>query len=105
MGRIIRTLKKKLLRLRHLFPSALPIYKEEWDPFLNKVFDLYELPDVPNYRHAVCSMIMHLQKDTVTLRTLAASIRKAMTNQLAFHLIQQINEDEKRLLDEQKEVV
>lgn len=102
----MNTVKKYLLRARHLLPTSLPIYAEEFTPFLDNLFILYELPDVPNYRHAACSMIMHLSSDTITLRTLAASIRKAMTNQLAFNLIQKINEDEKkRLLDEQKEVV
>jgi len=75
----------------------LPVGLSEFNAFCETIFTKYSLPDMPSYRNAVATMIMHLPQteDKAALSFFAKSIRKAMANQVAYEVIQQIREDEK----------
>lgn len=89
-------LKKLFSQLRGYFPSALPKGAKEFDVFIESILETYNLPDMPSYRHAVASMIMHLGPQTSTKSKIffARSIRKAMSNQVAYEKIQELKDAE-----------
>lgn len=79
------------------FPHALPRGRNQFEAFCGNIFFAYDLPDFPSYRHSVATMIMHL--DPTHHRKapyfFAKSIKKAMANQVAYEMIQEIKEAEK----------
>lgn len=89
---------KILKKLRGTFSSPLPNHVEAFDQYCDEIFKDYGLPDDPSYRHAIASMIMHLGPtiDRVPRSYFAKSVRKAMSNQIAFLKIEKIREEEKR---------
>lgn len=98
--------------IRGLFPSALPSKDSDFDQFCSSIFKTYSLPDMPSYRHAIATMIMHLSP-TVAFKSkiyFALSIRKAIANEIAYGKIREIRESEKAaetdgLQDPPKDVV
>lgn len=78
-------------------PTRLPVGMEQLDIFCEKALSIYNIPDLPSYRHAIAAMIMHMGPtiDRVTLYHIARSIRKAQSNQVCYELIQRLKEDEK----------
>ena len=86
-------------RFAALFPSKLPTKgAAELDVFCASIFDLYGIPDMPSYRHAIATMIMHLgpQADRKSKSFFARSVKKAMANQIAYELIDHLRKEEKK---------
>jgi hypothetical protein len=99
-------IKRFYYQLLGFFPAHLPTGLADLGKFCDDLFFTYELPDLPSYRHAVASMIMHLSPTTIRKpkRFFALSVKKAMANQVAFELIQQIKEKEKEETSKQYEL-
>lgn len=96
MGKI----KSILIHILSFIPTALPRGSKEFDDFVLSIFQIYNLPDMPSYRNAVASMVMHLGPLThrKSKRYFAASILKAMANQVAYQKIQ----DYKAIMEEEE---
>ena len=79
------------------FPKALPHGVTEFEHFCGYVFDTYGIPNLPSYREAVATMIMHLGPtvDTKAPHYFAKSIRKAMSNEVAYSYLQDRREEKK----------
>jgi hypothetical protein len=90
-------LKSWLKKQLGLWPQKLPVGISEFDAFAKKIFAIYEIPDLPSYRNAIATMIMHLPPtvDKMPLVYFGRSIKKAQSNQIAYEIIQQIKEAEK----------
>jgi hypothetical protein len=99
--------EKFLAKVMGRLPNALPKGMWEFDNFAQQIFYTYDLPDLPSYRQAIATMIMHLppQTDRVPLVYFAKSLRKSMANQIAYETIQQIKEAEKSTAAETSEPV
>lgn len=56
---------------------------------------------MPSYRHAIATMIMHLGPTTSRKSNyyFASSIRKAMANQIAYQVIQDLKADEEKSVE------
>jgi GR25 family glycosyltransferase involved in LPS biosynthesis len=95
--------KKTLLKIFAFFPQRLPVGAESFNKFCDSIFAIYDIPDLPSYRNAIATMIMHLSPTTDRKATyyFAKSIRKAMANQVAYEIIQKLREDQKA--EEQKQ--
>lgn len=82
--------------LAHL-PSKLPLGMQDFDDFVESIIVLYNFPDDNTYRGAIATMIMHL--DPLVTRKpkawFAASIRKSMSNQIAYAKLQQYKNEKK----------
>ena len=92
-----KKLKKALYLFTSLFPTKLPTGTTQFDQFYKKIIDTYDLPDLPSYKNAVATMIMHLDPLTTSKSRVyfGRSIKKSMANQVAYEVIQQIRETEK----------
>lgn len=93
----MKKLKQLYQRIRGRFPSALPKGSKEFDDFVDSILDIYNIPDLPSYRNAIATIIMHLGPITThkAKKFFAASIHKAMANQVAYEKMQEIRETEK----------
>ncbi len=82
-------------------PSRLPLGMTEFDDFCTSIFKTYSLPDLPSYRHAIASMVMHLGPTTANKPKwfFAKSVRKAMANQIAYENIQKLKKQEQEYMD------
>lgn len=90
-------LLQQLTKVRNIFPSLLPTTKEEFDVFFSSIFSSYGFPDKDEYKHAISTMVMHLDP-TQTMKPksyFARSIKKAQANQVAYAIIQEINKKQK----------
>ncbi len=97
MKSVLTRVKKQASRARGHFPSPLPVGMAEFDSFANSIFDAYNLPNMPSYRHAIATMIMHLPptQSRVPKKYFAASIKKAQSNEVAYQVIQDSKAAEK----------
>lgn len=87
-------------RIYDLFPRRLPIGRAEFDDYCSFLFLVHNLPDLPSYRNAVATMVMHLGP-TVSRKApyyFVTSIRKAQANEVAYAVIQEM-----RALEKQKQ--
>lgn len=99
MHKFLSKLAKKFRYLRGYLKVTLPVGVKEFDEFCTSIFSVYDLPDLPSYRNAIATMIMHLPA-TVSAKApvfFAVSIKKAMANQIAYEVIQQIRQEQKKL--------
>lgn len=85
--------------LRGFFPEKLPIGMHEFDIFCEDLFATYCIPENDTYRRAVATMIMHLGPTTHKKAKyfFAKSIKKAQANEVAYQIIQDINDKEKQV--------
>ena len=76
----------------------------EFNKFTSDILETYDLPDMPSYRQAVASQIMHLPQlcTRKAKRHFAKSIYKAMANEIAYGAIQSIRAEAKKAEDESK---
>lgn len=92
-------LRRFALRVLGFFPLLLPVGAKEWDMYCQWVLFAYGYPDYPSYRHALASMIMHLDQTTIRVRprNLAIQLKNGQMKQTAYQVIQdQRNEEKKR---------
>lgn len=96
MKKILTQLTKVINLIKAQFPSKLPIGAKEFDDFATSILQTYNLPDLPSYRHAIATMIMHLPTTTAykSKAFFATSVLKAMANQVAYAKIQEIKDAE-----------
>lgn len=85
-------------RLRGFFPKALPTGMTELNAYTDWILETYDLPKFPSYRQSVAAMIMHLGTHVTAKppRFFARGIKKAMANQVAYEVIQEIRQEEKK---------
>lgn len=105
MQKLLKKLKNLSQKIKFLFPHTLPIYKEELPAFIDKVCEVYSLPDHPSYKEAVATAILHLKHDQDKARPLhfAKVIRKRMASQISYDLIQDIKDAQKKEDDRLKQ--
>lgn len=86
------------------FPHKLPVGGSEFDSFFESICTLYGLPNLPSYRQAVATMIMHLGpiQYRASKHYFYASIRKSMANQVAYDKIQEIKQESESAKTEPK---
>lgn len=79
-----------------VYPSEIPVGVPAMEKFSNEVLDLYKIPNLPSYHHAIASMVMHMgpQQTRVRKGFIAKTLHKAMANQVAFSVIQKLKEQE-----------
>lgn len=89
-------MKQLLNKLKGMFPSKLPTGTADFDSWAVSIFTTYNLPDMPSYRNAIASMIMHLgpTTDKKPLLFFAKAVRKAQANQIAYEEIQKLKQAE-----------
>lgn len=82
---------KRVLRLLYSYiPTNLPQSGLAMDAFILDVLDLAQLPDNSSFRTAIATQIMHLSPESAksTKRSFIVALRKAVSNQLAYEVIQ-----------------
>lgn len=72
-----------------LFPRRLPIGQSELNQFCADIFGLYVIPDLPSYRLAIATMIMHLgpQEAYKAPFWFFRSIRAAQAKEVAYQVV------------------
>ena len=93
---------KLIKKIKYLFPHPLPCNgMTELDDFSTDIFTTFDLPDLPSYRNAIASMIMHLGP-TVAYKApvyFAICVKKAMANQIAYEKIQSLKKQEAEYIE------
>ena len=82
-------MKKTAKKFINLFPTWLPRSAIALEAYTKDLFDTYDLPDMPGYRQAIATMIMHLGP-TVALKPkayFALAVYKAQANEVAYDQI------------------
>ena len=97
MNKFVVKLVKTCKFLRGFFPKKLPTGLADFNQFSADIIDVYGLPNLPSYKHAIASMIMHLSPTTFYKSPwfFAISVKKAMANQTAYEIMQLLKEAEK----------
>jgi hypothetical protein len=90
-----------LARFLAFLPSKLPVGKSEFERFASSILTTYGLPDEPGYHHMIASMIQHLpnSKHMVSKRYFMKLIKKAMSNEVAFYVMRDIHENQKKKIE------
>jgi hypothetical protein len=98
----MQQLKKFSNKLLGFLPQPLP-HKglSDFDQYCDLIFETYDLPDLPSYRNAIASMIMHLGPSTAMKAPyfFAICVRKAMANQIAYEKIQLLKKEEAEYIE------
>lgn len=94
MGRV----QKAFNYISSFFSAPLPRGTAEFETFSQSIIDIYNLPDLPSYRHAIASMIMHLPPTChrASKRYFAKCVLKAMANEISYAKIQEYKEAMKK---------
>lgn len=86
---------KKVYRIAKTFiPELLPQSPAQFDTWATEILSVANLPDNDSFRHALASQLMHLG-DRVThapKRYFIKLLFKAITNQTAFQIMQELKE-------------
>lgn len=95
---LVRVFTRLLGLIRGFFPAKLPHGRPEFDAFFAKLVSVYALPNNPSYQHAIATMVMNLSPTSAYKAPFyfALSIKKAMANETAYSVIQEIREQEKK---------
>ncbi len=95
--------KKFVTRLKHLFPSVLPLNMDEMNVFIEDIITANSLPNDKSYHHAISGAIMHLGPVTShkSKRWFAKSVRKAIANQVAYQKIKSLQDEEKKAMEQE----
>ncbi len=74
------------------------------DAFIQEVLELAQVPDNSSFRVAVCTQIMHISpnRDNKPKRAFVIALRKAISNQLAYEVIQQEKAKKDESVQDQK---
>lgn len=99
MKLILGKIRRFLAPLRAFFPSALPQGKSEFEAYAASVCELYGFPYNDDYSHMVAAMIQHLGADVYRLpkRYFLNHIKKAIANEVAFYIMQDINDRRRKI--------
>ena len=101
-------LKEKLSKFRKnekFIERDLPRTLHEFEGFADYLIALYDFPPGDSYKHAIATMIMHLDplQTTATFDYFARSIIKSICNDVAFTKIQEYNEAMKKKRESEAE--
>jgi len=105
MKKIIAKIKRNYALLRAFFPTKLPQGMSEFNDFAASIIDLYNFPkDNDGFINMIATMIQHFDRDvcSVPKYKFARLMRKAVSNEVAFYVIQDLKLKKKKE-DEAKE--
>lgn len=91
---------KRLKALRAMLPSRLPSGFTQLEKWLDEVLELAGLPlDNLSLRNSLCTMLLQVDAQTmyVTKHHFVRTVQKAIVNQYAFELSQEIRRQQKEL--------
>lgn len=97
---MVQSFKKWLAYACAHYPTPLPVGVAEFKAWSDSIFQIFGLPDMPSYRQALASMVMHLGP-TVSRQPkafFAKSVKKAMANQVAYEMIQSLKKQEQEYI-------
>lgn len=97
--------EKYLGYLKGFFPAELPIGMPQFNAFCDNIFAVYGIPNLPSYRSAIATQILHIAPTTNSKAPyfFAKSIRKAQANEVAFsYLDEQRKEQGAKMLQERQ---
>lgn len=79
---------KKILAF---IPTPLPVGLTAFDAWVTDLLDLYQFPDLPSYRQAIATMVLHLGSLTSSKSRhfFARTIKASMSKQVAYEALQQ----------------
>jgi hypothetical protein len=106
--KLLNTLKTILLKIRHLFPSALPQGGSEFDAWAKSIIDLYQpAADERSVKFALCAMLMRLNPTEAYKSKMFFNlcIRKGCAAQVAAYKMEEIKKqqaEEQEALKEQE---
>lgn len=94
MSLIKNKLVKYLNQVLGLFPSPLPVGMTAFQSWMNSIIQSYDIPDNDSSRFALATMILHLSSTTSSKPKIhfARSMRKAMANQVAAAVMQDLKD-------------
>lgn len=94
----MKKIRKIYSFFRGFLPSKLPRSLKDFDKFSQSIFETYNIPATDGYRHAVATMIMHLDQHKTSHKKISfvRAIRKAMSNEVAFKVLADLREKEKK---------
>lgn len=97
MRRIKAKIRHFIEKLKGRRFESIPLGLTDFNAFSADVLRIYEIPDMPSYRHAIATMVMHMGEAQVKIRKrdVALRLKKAMANQIAYAVIEQIRNEEK----------
>lgn len=105
-------LKKILKQIKARLPERLPQTEAAVDAFVAEVCEVGGFPSNDSMKQAVCTQLMHVHQEASWVRksTFIQAIRRAILNQCAYNLIQDIkqraiNEAKKAAEEQQQQVV
>ncbi len=95
----IRPFVKKLQW--RFFRTKIPVGIIDLETLSNDLLDIYQIPNLPSYHHAIATMIMHQPPncDSMKMFHVKRQIHKAMANQVAYEVMQKIKEQDKAKAD------
>ncbi len=104
MNRIFLVLYHVFLTTLCRFPTKLPVGMQAFEDWFLSICQAYGLPDDRSYKNAVSTMIMHLGPtcDRKPRAYFAKAIRKSMSNQVAYEVIEQIRNQQKAEIEAAK---
>lgn len=97
MRRIQAKIRLFFEKIKGRFEEPIPLGLTGMRAFSADVLRIYEIPDFPSYRHAIAAMIMHMGDASIMIRKkdVARKLKKAMANQIAYSIIENIRLEEK----------
>ncbi len=95
--------KKLFTKFKQIFPTKLPLNRNDMDKFIQDILTANDLPDNKSYHHAVAGAIMHLGPVTASKskRWFAKTVRKSIANQVAYEKIKSLQDDEKKAMEQE----
>jgi hypothetical protein len=99
----VSKLKRYLDLFLGLFPRPLPIGQTELNNFFANIFGLYVIPDLPSYRLAISTMILHMgpQEAYKSPFWFYRSIRAAQAKEVAYQVVAD-DREARNLVDRQQ---
>lgn len=96
-----------LNKVLFLFPSSLPVGMTEFKSWMDSIIQTYAIPDNDSSRFALATMILHLSS-TISSKPkvhFARSMRKAMANQVAAAVMQDLKAKQQAAIDAEAKAV
>lgn len=97
MNNVVKQIKQSGQKVRDFFPSALPRGMTEFESWSKTIITTYSLPDNDSTVFALAIMISQLSPTTASKanRYFVNSVRKSMSNQVAFAIAQILKDKQK----------
>lgn len=104
MTSVLEKIRHKAALIRAFFPSPLPQGMTEFKAYAESIIKLYEFPHEDGYVNMIATMIQHVPShiDQVPKRHFKKLMRKAVANEVAFYVIQDLKLQQKKKQDAQQ---